>query len=221
MVSIFRVCPNKLWFLGFSALFLTSCGGAASPARQTDLGGLFPPVIVSVSHTDEWTVSFSATQPLEDATFYFDNGGAETHDLSGLIQVVHCENVGQMTYLKASTRGGDYWYFDNAGLWLPYGYKPKFWSRLEKEKSPSSVWVGGNQLGVTCSDTYSQVKVYFEDDSFQTFDTSATSGTYDLYIASENVAAIRIILQGDGSRYYYKADGTELPLGTKWYEDAD
>lgn len=222
MVGLTQGASHKTILLTLSVLvFLVSgCGGGASPVRQADLGGLFPPVTVTVTHITDWTVTLAATQPLAEVTLYFDNGDAETYPLSGLFQIVHCNNDGQMNYLKASTKGGDYWYFDNAGTWLPDGYKPKFWSSLAG-KGASTVWVDGNELAITCSDTYSQVKVYYLDDSTQVFDTSEASGTYDLVIPGYNVAAIRITLASDGSRYYYKPDGSELPLGTKWYEDAD
>ena len=226
MAGAWKCCLKQagITILGLMALTLTSCGGGMSPlgtSRQTDLGLLFPPVIATVTHLNDWTVSLVSTQLLDEVTLYFDNGDAETYDLHGLVQAVHSSNAGDIAYLKASTKGGDYWYFDNTGLWLPHGYDPKFGSSLGGGKTASSVWIGGTEIGITCSDTYTQVKVYFEDDSTQVFDVTESSGTYDLTIPANNVAAIRITLEADGSRYYFKPDGTELPLGTKWYEDAD
>jgi hypothetical protein len=199
---------------------MAGCGGGASPVRQTDLGGLFPPVTVVITHLTDWTVSLVSSQQLDEVTLYFDNGDSEHFDLTGLVGLVHSANPGEMTYLKTSTKGGDYWYFDRSGQWLPNGYKPKFQSSLGRKRA-SSVWVGGTELGITCSDQYSQVKVYFNDDTYQIFETAESSGTYNLLIASENVAAIRITLSADSSLYFYGADGGPLPQGTKWYEDAD
>jgi hypothetical protein len=205
------------------ALLLTGCGGSASPLRQADLGGISPPIVVTVLHLTDWTVTLASADELDQVTLYFQDGTSEKTDLDGRLDVVHSENDSQMTYLKASTKGGDYWYFDRSGGWLPLGYRPKFGSSLSS-KGASTVWVDGNQLDITCSDAYSEVKVYYADDTTETFDTSAgteTSRSFNLLISSVNVDAIRIRLTGDGSLYYYGPDGNALPAGTKWYEDAD
>jgi hypothetical protein len=222
-MSVFSKASSRrasLVILAIAAAILTSCGGSASPARQADLGGLFPPLTVTVTHPGDWTVSLASSEPLAEVTLYFDNGDAESYAVSGLAQLVRSDNDGVLSYLRASTKGGDYWYFDSAGLWLPHGYRPKFGSSLGS-RSASTVWVDGRQLAITCSDAYSQVKVYYNDDSSQVFNTDESTGMYNLAISSDNLAAVRITLAGDGSRYYYGPDGGELPAGTKWYEDAD
>jgi hypothetical protein len=223
MVDVLMRRPQVagLVILVIALLTTVGCGGGASLERQADWGGLFPPVTVTVLHVSDWTVSLTGTQQLSEVTLYFDNGDSETYPLSGMLGVVHSDNDGGLTYLRASTKGGDYWYFDNAGLWLPHGYRPKVDSNIGA-RSASSVWVGSQELAITCNDTYTQVKVYYNDDTTQVFDTGATSaGTYDLVIDGANVAAIRIRLSSDDRLYYFAPDGSRLPMGTKWYEDTD
>jgi hypothetical protein len=208
--------------LGLAALLLLAgCSGGSGPVRETNLGGLFPPVTVTVVHLTDWTVTVTATQQLAEATLYFDNGDAYTSALSGYTAVIHSDLDANLSYLAVRTKGGDYWYFDRGGLWLPKGYTPKFESSLDDDRSASSVWVDGQELAITASDEYNEVKVYYADDSTQVFETSETSGTYNLLISGENVEAIRITLEADSSQHYFAPDGSALPLGTKWYEDAD
>jgi hypothetical protein len=205
-------------------LMLTSCGGGADPTRQVDLGGGFLPIIATVVHLDGWDVDLVSTDELAEVSLHFKDGSEETFAFEGLTASVHSDNRSQMTYLKASTKGGDYWYFDRSGHWLPNGYIPKLWSSLAgADRSTSGVWVGGSELSITSSDQYSEVKVFFNDYSSQTFVTNEACGTYDLVIAADNVEAIRITLTSDGNRYYFDAAGEPLATGggTKWYEDAD
>jgi hypothetical protein len=206
--------------LVWAALLLAGCSGGSGVVRETNLGGLFPPVTASVVHLRDWTVTLVGTQPLAEATLYFANGDAQAAELSGLTAVVRSAIDSELRYVAVRTKGGDYWYFDRGGLWLPRGYVPKFGLGLPG-KAARSVWVGGQELAITASDEYNEVKVYYEDDSTQVFETAATSGTYNLLIAAENVEAIRITLEADDSRHYFGPDGAALPLGTKWYEDSD
>jgi hypothetical protein len=206
-----------------TTLLLTGCGGGGGLTRQVDLGGGYVPIVATVTHLNGWDITLVSTEPLAEASLYFADGSSETYPLDGLLGTIHSDNAAQMTYLKASTKGGDYWYFDNAGHWLPHGYLPKFWSSLSPQgRSASSIWVGGNELSIASTDQYSEVKVFFSDQTTQTFNTNEKSGSYNLVIAADNVEAIRITLASDGSPYYFDAAGQPLAAGgAKWYEDAD
>jgi hypothetical protein len=212
--------------LVFALGSLTGCGGGAG-TRQADLlpdgDGWLPPVSVVVTHLGSWDVTLvSRGDELASATLYFNNGAAESYELSGLLDEAHSDNPGKLSYLKAETKGGDYWYFDRSGLWLPRGYFPKFQSTvMGKGKTPSGVWVDNNYISVSSSDTYSEVKVGYNDGSMQAFDTSAMGGMYELHLPGENVEAVRITLQADGSKWYFDNAGNELPLESKWYADMD
>jgi len=210
-----------------TGLLSTSCGGGAGALRQPSLdpdgGGGLPPVAVTVTHVLNTRVTLVSTDELAGVTLYFSNGTSEEFDISGLAASVTSNSSAHMSYLKAQTRGGDYWYFDKAGLWLPNGYDPKVDSsvRGKSAKGTSGVWVGDSYVSVTSSDVYSEVKVGFNDGTTQTFHTSATSGMYELHIPAENVSAVRLTLQADGTKWYFDVDGNPLPADSKWYQDMD
>lgn len=200
---------------------VTGCGGSAL-TKQADAGGGYLPVTVTVVQVAGWDVTLSSSEELQSVVLYFKDGTSASYTLSGYVETVHSNSGSEMTYLKAGTKSGDYWYFDRSGNWLPNGYSPKFWSSLAGPgKSTNAVWIGGTQLQISSSDTYSEVKVGYADGSIDTYVTSATSGSYDLRLSPDNLEAVRITLQSDGSKWYFDAQGNTLPAGSKWYADLD